>query len=280
MNTTTDAHYAGVNLHGTSGLFNCFFTTKENGKGIGLGPFTSMAVVKSDSGFVQAYSEMGRCSNFNPSIPARAAATNDVGLRAFMLPQGRGELVLVVDDETAARLITQQTLEAYPYRAVVVVDGAVPVAVYARLGDELAAVLTDMTMPMMNGPPTIRVLRTTNSAVRIITASAPSANANGAELGSSLFLPKPYAADRLLTTLQAAVYDGPERTKHYAVLCLAKRGNQFSSFTAATISGRRVQRVCGASAPPSANVANTEACGSLGGTVYSSRPASFAPNRP
>ena len=90
----------------------------------------------------------------------------------------------------------------------VVVDGAVPVTFYTRLSNELAAVLTDMTIPMMNGPPTIRVLRATNSVIRIITASALSANANGAGLGILLFLPKPYAADRLLTTLRAAVYDG------------------------------------------------------------------------
>ena len=137
-----------------------------------------------------------------PAIDESAAAA------APELPRGHGELVLVVDDEPAVRQITQLTLETFGYRVLVAVDGSDAVAVYARRGDEIAVVLTDMMMPVMDGPATIRVLRKMNPLVRIIAASGLDANAYGAGLGITHVLPKPYAADRLLTTLRDALAVG------------------------------------------------------------------------
>ncbi|QJR36553.1 PAS domain-containing hybrid sensor histidine kinase/response regulator [Gemmatimonas groenlandica] len=227
-NVAIDAHYAGVNLDAKAGLyvvlrvedsgtgirpdvleriFDPFFTTKEIGKGTGLGLSTSMAIVKSHGGFIRAYSELGRGSKFNVYIPARVEATAERGVPVSELPRGHGELVLVVDDEPAVRQITQQTLEAFGYRVVVAVDGADAVATYAQRSGEIAVVLTDMMMPVMDGPATIRVLRKMNPAVRIVAASGLDANAHGVGLGISYFLPKPYAADRLLTTLRQILAD-------------------------------------------------------------------------
>ena len=195
-------------------IFDPFFTTKGVGHGTGLGLSTSMGIVKSHGGFIRVHSEPERGSTFDVYIPARAATSVDVGAPAPApaaapeLPRGHGELVLVVDDEPAVRQITQLTLEAFGYRVLVAVDGSDAVAVYARRGDEIAVVLTDMMMPVMDGPATIRVLRKMNPLVRIIAASGLDANAYGAGLGITHVLPKPYAADRLLTTLQDALAVG------------------------------------------------------------------------
>jgi len=195
-------------------IFDPFFTTKGVGHGTGLGLSTSMGIVKSHGGFIRVHSEPERGSTFDVYIPARAATSVDVGAPAPApaaapeLPRGHGELVLVVDDEPAVRQITQLTLEAFGYRVLVAVDGSDAVAVYARRGDEIAVVLTDMMMPVMDGPATIRVLRKMNPLVRIIAASGLDANAYGAGLGITHVLPKPYAADRLLTTLRDALAVG------------------------------------------------------------------------
>ena len=231
-NVTLNAHDADVNNDANAGvyvvlrvedsgtgilpdvldrIFDPFFTTKGVGHGTGLGLSTSMGIVKSHGGFIRVYSEPGRGSKFDVYIPARAATSVDVGAPAAApapapeLPRGHGELVLVVDDEPAVRQITQLTLEAFGYRVLVAVDGSDAVAVYARRGDEIAVVLTDMMMPVMDGPATIRVLRKMNPLVRIIAASGLDANAHGAGLGITHVLPKPYAADRLLTTLRDAL---------------------------------------------------------------------------
>ena len=79
------------------------------------------------------------------------------------------------------------------------------VATYAAQSEEIAAVLTDMMMPIMDGPATIQVLRKMNPAVRIIGASGLSIAshvAQSASLGVQHFLPKPYTGEALLKVLR------------------------------------------------------------------------------
>ena len=87
------------------------------------------------------------------------------------LPLGNGELILVVDDEESIREITRGTLETFGYKVVTASDGTEALAIYADRKNEIAVVLTDMVMPFMDGPATIRALQRMNPQVRIIAAS-------------------------------------------------------------------------------------------------------------
>ena len=191
-------------------IFDPFFTTKEPGKGTGLGLSTSMAIVRSHGGFIRVYSEPGSGTRFRVYLPATEAQAETAPVADVVLPRGSGELVMVVDDEASVRQITRQTLEAFGYRVVLASDGAEAVAVYAAKQAEIALVITDMMMPVMDGPATIRVLQRMNPVVRIVAASG--LNANGsvmrvANSGVRRFLPKPYTADLLLHTVRE-VLDG------------------------------------------------------------------------
>lgn len=121
------------------------------------------------------------------------------------LPHGQGELVLVVDDENAIRRVVERTLTRFGYEVVVAAEGAEAVAIYTARRLEIAVVLTDMAMPIMDGPATIRALRAINPEVRIIGSSghASSEDLPKAEgTGALHFVPKPYTTETLLNALQ------------------------------------------------------------------------------
>jgi two-component system cell cycle sensor histidine kinase/response regulator CckA len=187
-------------------IFEPFFTTKGIGKGTGLGLSTALTIVRSHGGFANVYSEPRKGAQFAIYLPAIESAVRSerVELKRLDLPVGRGELILVVDDEEAIRQITKGTLETFNYHVITASDGTEAVALYAQHREEVAAVLTDMMMPFMDGPATIRALQKMNPKVRIIAASGLGASdkaAEAASVGVHTFLPKPFTAERLLKAL-------------------------------------------------------------------------------
>jgi PAS domain S-box-containing protein len=192
-------------------IFDPFFSTKELGRGTGLGLPTALAVVKSHRGFITVYSEESHGTAFKVYLPASEEGhVEEPPSPASQLPRGAGELVLVVDDEAPVRTITKQTLEAFGYRVLLAENGAEAVALYATHTGEVAAVLTDMMMPIMDGVATIQALLKINPRLSIIAASGLAANsmvAKAAAAGVTHFLPKPYTAETMLRTLAAVLHN-------------------------------------------------------------------------
>ena len=189
-------------------IFEPFFTTKELGKGTGLGLSMVLAIVKSHGGFVNVDSDPSQGTTFKVYLPAMdvdAEAGRDTA-ELPSLPRGRGETILVVDDEPAVLVVTSETLEGFGYRTLTARDGAEAVAIYTQRRGEIAAVLTDLAMPNMDGLATIRALREINPMVKIMVVSGSSA---GGELACAPgldirhFLAKPYTAGALLKTVRA-----------------------------------------------------------------------------
>jgi PAS domain S-box-containing protein len=188
-----------------SRIFEPFFTTKEMTKGTGLGLSTALTIVKSHGGFINVYSELHKGSQFTlylPALDAPGLAVHE-GLQTD-LPAGNGELILVVDDEESIREITRGTLETFGYKVMTASDGTEALAIYADHKNEIEVVLTDMVMPFMDGPATIRALQRMNPGVRIIAASGLGTGQRAGEgplEGVAVFLNKPYTAEKLLKTL-------------------------------------------------------------------------------
>ncbi len=196
-------------------IFEPFFTTKDFGKGTGLGLSTTFAIVKGHGGFIDLQSEEGRGTTFSLYFPASSAPTPvDVPSASKRgLPLGENDLILVVDDEELIREIARSTLERFGYRVLLAQNGTEAVALYAMQRSEIAAVITDMAMPVMDGAATIVALRTINPAVRIIGSSgqgeAPGqAGTRTDALGLTHFIAKPYTAEVLLRTLASVLGRG------------------------------------------------------------------------
>lgn len=193
-------------------VFEPFFTTKPHGAGTGLGLSTSAAIIKSHGGFMHVYSEPGKGSQFRLYIPT----SSDHSGHTFAtrgttpLPRGLGQLILVVDDEAAVCTMTRHTLEAYGYRTLEAANGAEAISRFAQHQSDIALVLTDMMMPIMDGPATIYALRDIDPNITIVGASGLQGNgkvAQAAAAGVTHFIPKPYTTETLLTTIAAALDD-------------------------------------------------------------------------
>jgi PAS domain S-box-containing protein len=227
-NCVLDEHYAAMHIQAKAGsyvkiavsdtgigmapevldkIFEPFFTTKDVNKGTGLGLSTVMAIVKSHEGSIGVYSEPGKGTTFSIYLPAITILmeTRKDQAEPASSSRGNGETILVVDDEASILTITSQTLQAFGYRVLTATDGADAVSIYAEHRHEIAVVLTDMMMPVMDGPTMIHALRGINPSIRIIAASGLATNGSGARVsipGVKHFLNKPYTAGTLLKTLR------------------------------------------------------------------------------
>ncbi|MFO1471662.1 MAG: PAS domain S-box protein [Turneriella sp.] len=229
-NCTLDKQYAGMQVDAKPGnyvlihledsgegmpadvierIYEPFFTTKEHGKGTGLGLSTSLAIVKAHGGFMRVYSEPGRGTKFHVYLPA----LSDEALTAQPddteeMPHGNGELILVVDDEPAVLEVTKQTLGAFGYKTKTAQDGAEAIVVFTENKDQIAAVVTDMMMPVLDGAGAIRVLLKMRHDLPVIAVSGLDAQVKIPEMQTQTniyFLQKPYAAALLLQTLKTAL---------------------------------------------------------------------------
>ncbi len=242
-NAELDAHYAAMHGGATAGsyvvlrvadngagmtkevldqIFEPFFTTKGIGKGTGLGLSTTLGIIRGHHGFVDVSSEPGKGSAIDVYLPANLerAGSERFVQSADQLPRGDGETIMIVDDEIAILEITRQTLESFGYKVITAEDGAEAIALYAMHRAEVAVILADMMMPVMDGTALIAATRRIDPGVKIVVASGNDANASAAKAGVPHFLAKPFTAEALLLTLSdvlgkerrpAAVYDGDVR---------------------------------------------------------------------
>ncbi len=191
----------GISPENLDKIFDPFFTTKEVGQGTGLGLSTSVAIIKSHGGFMQVHSQPGQGSTFEIFLPARPdLQVDDADSLEAELPRGRGELILVVDDEEPVRKITRRTLEMFGYQVLLAANGAEALELYHSRGKEIRVVLTDMMMPVLNGPALIRALRELDPNLPIIAASGLPGETGCLKINH--LLPKPYKTETLLQILR------------------------------------------------------------------------------
>jgi PAS domain S-box-containing protein len=200
----------GMNQCTVEHIFEPFYTTKELGRGTGLGLAMVYGIVNRHGGRITCFSRVGQGSTFKvyfPAIPAEAE--RDLELSGEMPAMGT-ETVLLVDDEDAVRDLGERILRGSGYAVLTAANGAEAVELYLERRDEVALVILDVIMPTMGGKECLKALLNIDPHAKVMIASGYSASESERELiglGAKGFVGKPFRVRELLQGVRNVLDD-------------------------------------------------------------------------
>jgi two-component system, cell cycle sensor histidine kinase and response regulator CckA len=188
--------------------FDPFFTTKEQGRGTGLGLATVYGIVQGAGGRVWIETVPGHGTTVEIDLPL----ADDDAAPAGELPTppqgGRGETVLVVEDEAAVRELTGRILSENGYRVIDAADGYRARILCDQFQGEIDLLLSDVVMPGLSGRQVAEQLRTLRPGLKVLYMSGHAGDVldhhgfNGHEMP---LLEKPFDRHRLLASVRGAL---------------------------------------------------------------------------
>ncbi len=195
-------------------IYDPFFTTKEPDKGTGLGLSTAWEIVKEHGGYIHLESEIGKGSNFVIYLPAIQTEeyTASVLQDKETMPSGKGETILVVDDETAVLDITRLILKEFGYNVIIARNGQEAIDIMSVQNDRVKLAIVDMMMPVMGGKVVVDLLMNKYPALKIISVSGYQKDDDFVDMEEKLtdaFLHKPFDAETLLQTIDTVMRAKP-----------------------------------------------------------------------
>jgi len=190
-------------------IFEPFFTTKFTGRGLGMSAV--LGIITAHKGAMQLFSKPGHGSTFKVYFPAQSSdSTEDDNQRSstsLPLWQGKGT-ILLVDDEVQIRHFAKTLLENFGFTVIEASNGKEALDLYQQHATDIALVLTDMGMPVMDGYELFAELKQLNHNLPIIVSSG----FGDAEVSSRLasenvagIISKPYKPSQLMEVLKSAL---------------------------------------------------------------------------
>ena len=190
-------------------VFDPFYTTKDVGKGSGLGLATAFGIVAQHGGRITVASRVGTGTTFEVILPVTVPRTTPAIVpNEEAAPRGGTETILLVEDEAAVRMLTRTILERAGYQVIEAPNGAGGWRAYQDAGGRVDLVLTDVVMPNgMSGREMADKLLKTRPDLRVIFTSGYSADFAG-ELSlhsRQSFLQKPSSPREILAAVRRAL---------------------------------------------------------------------------
>jgi PAS domain S-box-containing protein len=189
-------------------LFEPFYTTKEVGKGTGLGLAMIYGIIKQLGGGVDVASAAGEGSRFDLYLPRYSAAqdASEVAAPLVALPRGH-ETVLLVEDQSLVSGLAARFLEQLGYRVLAVSSASEAIAKLRESAETVHLVLSDVIMPEMSGPEMVQYLRQQGLAPQVLYMSGyaqDTIEARGQRLDAPL-MAKPFTLEELALAVRQAL---------------------------------------------------------------------------
>jgi signal transduction histidine kinase/ActR/RegA family two-component response regulator len=200
-------------------LFEPFFTTKEVGKGTGLGLAQVHGIVKQHGGCigvetalgpnegVGSNEDVGGGTTFRVYLPAYKEGVEGIAEEPLAMPVGKGETILLVEDDDSIRDAGQSVLESLGYRVLTAADGREALEAY-RSAKGVDLVITDVMMPEMGGRQLFRELRGMTPGIKVLAITGYGMQEDLATLEKDGFLDvvhKPFDVDALAQAVHQAL---------------------------------------------------------------------------
>ncbi len=197
-------------------IFEPFYTTKEVGKGTGLGLAMVYGIIKKHNGFIEVTSALGEGTKFSAFLPVTAKANDEDELHrpppAVRELQQRKLVVMVVDDEPDLRNFCVTALGEVATEILTASNGVEAIEQFEKGGNgKVDLVLMDLTMPKMSGPECFQRLRAMDPDLRVLISSGYSLDVDAENLlkgKATGFLPKPYDLNQLMESVERALSTG------------------------------------------------------------------------
>ena len=193
-------------------IFDPFFTTKQVGSGTGLGLAQVHGIVGQHGGHIAVESMVGQGTTFTIHLPALASHPQEPELMVDMaaIPQGHGELLLVVEDQAFVRNAVVATLEMVGYQTIEAENGKEALEIMQHRGDEVALILSDVVMPVMGGIVLFHTLRAQARTTPFIMLTGHPLDDDVKVLkkeGLNAWLPKPPELEQLAQAIAQALQE-------------------------------------------------------------------------
>lgn len=200
----------GLTEEAQAHLFEPFFTTKPAGKGTGLGLAQVYGIVKQHKGHIGVETREGEGTVFRIYLPAyqEEKKMKKAVEEPFVLPQGQGEIILLVEDEKRLQDAMGGILELLGYRVLTAAHGEEALEVYREAKEKADLVITDLVMPGMGGRQLIQELMQETPNLRALAITGHVMQADREALRDMGFLDvihKPFDAGRLATMVRRAL---------------------------------------------------------------------------
>jgi len=184
-------------------LFEPFYTTKEVGKGTGMGMAVLHGLVKGHGGHILVETALGKGTTVHLLFPAVATPGRDTfALETSLrqLPQGQGHHVLVLDDEPELADYVGDLLELHEYQATIRTDSQDALSLFLEDPDKFSLLITVQTMPGLTGMELVKKIHEVRPGFPVIICSGYSEaiNKDSVEGSDVQFLDKPISADMLI----------------------------------------------------------------------------------